>query len=83
MLNKPSDREFLALARLARSDDGKILMEYLHRSLADVKDRVLSIEADTQVRRMQGRGEALRDLVEALEQAPDLVSKLEHRARGR
>ena len=83
MLTKPTDKEFLVFARLVRSEDGKILGEYLVRALSDVKDKIVSADVDTTVRRLQGRAEALKDLVEALEQAPDLVVKLEHRARSR
>lgn len=83
MLTKPTDKEFLALARLVRSEDGKVLMEYMVRAVADVKSRLVSAEADSLFRRLQGRAEALQELVEALESAPDLVVKLEHRARSR
>ena len=83
MLTKPTDKEFLALARLVRSEDGKVLMEYLVRAIADVKDRLVSADADSMLRRLQGRAESLKELAEALEQAPDLVVKLEHRARSR
>jgi hypothetical protein len=83
VLTKPTDKEFLALARLVRSEDGKVLMEYLVRAIADVKDRLVSADADSMLRRLQGRAESLKELAEALEQAPDLVVKLEHRARSR
>lgn len=83
MLIRPSDNEYLALARLVRTDDGKIYLGYLKRVLEDVKDRLLSADAETIIRRFQGRADALKDLVEALESAPDLVVKLQDRARSR
>lgn len=83
MLTKPTDKEFLVFARIARSDDGKVLMEYMVRAAMEVKDKLVSAEADSLLRRLQGRAEALTDLVEALGSAPDLVVKLEHRARSR
>jgi hypothetical protein len=83
MLTKPTDKEVLALARLARSDDGKVFMEYAARALMDVKDRLVSADAESTIRRFQGRADALQNLIEALEEAPDLVVKLESRARSR
>lgn len=83
MLTKPTDKEILALARISRSLDGKILKEYLVRALDDVRDKVMVADTDTLIRRLQGRGEALKDFGEALEMAPDLVVKLENRANGR
>jgi hypothetical protein len=83
MLTKPTDKELLALARLSRSDDGKILMEYMARAKQEVVDKLVTVDADSMIRRLQGRAEALNDLAEALETAPDLVLKLEHRARSR
>jgi hypothetical protein len=83
MLTKPTDKETLAFARLVRSDDGKVFVEYAARAVADIKDRLVSADSDATIRRFQGRAEALRDLVEALESAPDLVVKLESRARSR
>lgn len=83
MLNKPSDREYLAFSRLSRTDDGKILLGYLKAGLANVVDRMLTLDSDVLVRRMQGRGEAIKELVEALEISPDLVVKLENRAKSR
>lgn len=83
MLTKPSDKELKALARVSRSDDGQILKEYLLRALDDVREKVMTAETDVLIRRLQGRGEALKDFREALEMAPDLVVKLENRAQGR
>lgn len=83
MLTKLTDKEFLVFARLVRSDDGKILMEYMARALSEVKDKLVSADADSTIRRLQGRADALKELAEALESAPDLILKLEHRARGR
>lgn len=83
MLTKPTDKEILAMARVVRTDDGKILAEYLARAATDIKDRLVSADAESTIRRFQGRAEALQELVEALESAPDLVVKLESRARSR
>lgn len=83
MLTKPTDKEYLVFARLARSDDGKVFMEYMARAAADVREKLVSADVDSMIRRLQGRAESLNDLVEALESAPDLVVKLEHRARSR
>lgn len=73
----------MALARIAASDDGKILKEYLVRGLETVTEKLVAADADSLIRRLQGRAEALKDLGEALDMAPDLVVKLEHRAKGR
>lgn len=83
MLIRPADKEILAMARLSRLDDGKILMEYLTRAYSDIKDRLVLADAESTIRRFQGRAEALQELVEAMESAPDLVAKLESRARSR
>lgn len=83
MLTKLIDKEILALARLVRSDDGKVLVGYINRALQDVKDRVITLEPESMIRRFQGRADALQYIVEALESAPDLVVKMEHRANGR
>lgn len=83
MLNRLSDNEVLALSRLVRLDDGAVFLGYLKRALDEVKDRLVSADAETVIRRLQGRADALRDLIEALETAPDLAVKLHDRARGR
>lgn len=83
MITKPTDKELLALARLSRLDDGKVLLAYLTRTLEDVKDKLVSAESDSTIRRLQGRADALKELAEALELAPDLIVKLENRARSR
>jgi len=83
MLTKLTDREILAFARLVRSDDGKVFMEYAKRALDDLKNRMITLEPESILRRHQGRAEQLKELVEALESAPDLVVKMEHRANGR
>lgn len=71
------------MGRVMLSDDGKVLYDYLMRARADVKEKLVAAEADTMVRRLQGRAEAVKDLAEALETAPDLIVKLENRANGR
>ena len=71
------------MARLARSEDGLVLIGLLKAELQEVKDRALVIDQESQIRQMQGRGQQLRDLVEALESAPDLVVKLDNRATRR
>lgn len=83
MLTRPTEKEILALARIVLSDDGKLLKEYLVRSLTAVTEKMVAADADTLIRRLQGRAEALNELREALDISPDLVTKLEHRARGR
>lgn len=83
MLIRMSDNEVLASARLVRQDDGAVFLGYLKRALDEGKDRLVTADAETIIRRFQGRADALRDLIEALEIAPDLAVKLHDRARGR
>lgn len=83
MITRPTDHQWIALARLARSEDGLVLIGLLKAELQEVKDRALVIDQESQIRQMQGRGQQLRDLVEALESAPDLVVKLDNRATRR
>ena len=83
MITRPTDHQWIALARLARSEDGLVLMGLLKAELQEVKDRTLVVDQETQIRQMQGRGQQLKDLVEAMERAPDLVVKLDNRATRR
>ncbi len=83
MITRPTDHQWIAMARLARSEDGLVLIGLLKAELQEVKDRALVIDQESQIRQMQGRGQQLRDLVEALESAPDLVVKLDNRATRR
>lgn len=82
MLTRPTEREILALARVFRSEDGDVLVGWLGRALNEVMERLVSADVDA-FRKLQGRAESIKDFVEALESAPDLVVKLENRAKGR
>lgn len=79
-MTRLTDIEIAALARLARTDDGKILMAYMKRSQTEAKDMLAEADSDQLVRRLQGRVVAIGELVEALEKAPDLLVKLQRRA---
>lgn len=83
MLDRPSDKDYLAFARLARTDDGRVLLSYLARAVETAKNHLVSADSDATIRRLQGRAEALETLAEALEITPDLIRKIEDRARSR
>lgn len=76
---RPDDRQLLAMASVALSEDGKVVVALINQLLADTKDQLIHVVAESQLLRTQGRAAALKELVEALEKAPDLVSKRNRR----
>lgn len=83
MLDRPTDKEYQAFARIVRTDDGKLLFGYLERARENAKRLLVSADADSIIRRLQGRAETLQFLAEALDPDPDLIRKLDDRARRR
>ena len=83
MLDRPNDKEYLAFGRIARTPDGQVLLAYLARAAENTKNLLVSADADTTFRRLQGRAETLDTLAEALDPSPDLIRKLDHRAHSR
>lgn len=76
---RPTDRQWFALSTVALLEDGKVVLGLLKEMLEVEKDQLITLMAEPQILRAQGRAAALKELVEALEQAPDLVSKLKRR----
>lgn len=71
-------RRVAALMRVARTDDGRVLLELLEDALGRTKDMLVTSGPDA-IGRLQGRAQALDDLLEAFTQAPDLLKKLEEK----
>lgn len=72
-----------AIARLSRSDDGKVLLLAVRAEMDRAKDLLVGLTDDAAIHRQQGVVRALKFFAEAVELSPDLVSKLEHRANSR
>lgn len=76
---RPDDRQLAALANIALSEEGKIVLTLIRKQLEETKDQLVSLLAEPQILRAQGRAAAFKELAEALEQAPDLISKRNRR----
>lgn len=69
-----------ALARLSRSEDGKVLLDMLRSALAVQLNNLIFVKPDM-VQRAQGHAESLRDMIEVVSSAPDTLDKME-KGRG-
>jgi len=82
VLINPSPAEIQALARIAQTPDGKVLLGFFGRPLERAQTSILNSEAPD-VYRLQGRALQITDFRDALATAPDILASQTHRANGR
>ena len=82
MLIQADAQELQAMARIAQSPDGKVLLKFFERTLARAQTSLLTSEAPD-VYRLQGRASQVTDFRDALATAPDILIAQLNRAAGR
>lgn len=58
------------------SPDLEPFKQLLAEVISDIKDSLVRVDEEQRFRRLQGRAEALEDLLQAIERAPDLMERL-------
>lgn len=74
MLIKPDARQFQALARLSKSDDGEVFMKLLETELEKLTNNLLDSSGDT-TPRVQGMARECKDILTLLQVSPELAEK--------
>ena len=74
MLIKPDARQFQALARIAKSDDGEVLMKLLETELEKLTNNLLDTSGET-TPRVQGMARECKDILTLLQVSPELAEK--------
>lgn len=74
MLIKPDARQFQALARISRSDDGEVLMRLLETELEKLTNNLLDASGET-TPRVQGMARECKDILTLLRNSPELAEK--------
>lgn len=74
MFIRPDARQLKSLARLAQSDEGKVLQELLATELQTLTSHLLDSSGETTCR-LQGMAREVADLVALLRDAPELAQR--------
>ena len=69
------EQDWKALARISSSQDGKRLLAILARQREDCRDKLERLPDTQQINRCQGAAEILRDLIQSLSEAREVVDK--------
>ena len=75
MLTKPEKGTINAIAQLARSPWGEEFLKYLDSELAATQDALLDAPDGQRYLRLQGRGKLLKEILELVRKAPELLDK--------
>ena len=69
------EQEWKALARIARSPEGRKVLGWLSRKQEESRRQLEQEPEHSQLMRLQGSIKARGELIDAIEQAPDVVQK--------
>lgn len=75
MLEQPSKRVIQALSNLDNDNDFKDVVEWLNRSLQQIKHDALNTKDEVQTRWYQGAGQALDEFLTKASQARETIRK--------
>lgn len=75
-LGSRPDKRYVAALVKCRQPDNEALLTLFKTKLDETKAALVDADDLTRIHRLQGRAEALRDFLEAVEQAPSVLERL-------